>query len=155
MEDQPTIISPINSPNKPQPLFDASSDPSEGRQASDTTKEAFSSKLEEWVASFKCASWPALPGSSKFLKSIPSDCPIPPGQKPKETVTPASWKVLQKSPEEYDRDRVGKYAQYFQGNIVLPIPEISEAWNPALSHLLSLTSKWGDLRSGRKTHLRT
>ena len=87
MEDPPTIISPINSPNNSQPLFDASPDPSEGYQASDTTKEAFPSKPEERTASNKSASWPALPGASKTQKYIPSDSPIPPGQKPKETDT--------------------------------------------------------------------
>ena len=51
---------------------------------SQTTKEAYPSKPEEQEASNKSASWPALPGSSKAPKSIPSDSSIPPGQKPTE-----------------------------------------------------------------------
>ena len=35
------------------------------------------------------------------------------------------WKIQQKDPEEYKKDRVGKYADYFKGKI-LPIPEILE-----------------------------
>ena len=28
------------------------------------------------------------------------------------------------SPEDYEKNRVGKYAEYFKGNEILPIPEI-------------------------------
>ena len=126
LEDPPISNSPINSTNDSPILFGAFPDPSEGRQMSQSTKEAFPGKPEERAASNESASWPALPDSSKTPTSIPSCSPIPPGQKPTESATPASWKVLQKSPEEYDRDMVCKYAPYFQGNIILPIPEISK-----------------------------
>ena len=116
----------MGSPNNSQILFRASPEPSEGRQkeASQLTKEAFPAKPEE-----RAANWPALLVSSpgKPLESALSGSPIQPGQKPTENTTPASWKICQKSPYDYDRDKVGKYVPFFQGNVILPIPEISEA----------------------------
>ena len=44
----------------------------------------------------------------------------------------AFWKIKQKDPEEYEKDRVSKYAQYFQDNNILPIPEISKALEPQI-----------------------
>ena len=82
-----------------------------------------------------------LPGSSKTTIPIPSDSLIPQEQKPTECTTPTSWKVLQKSPEEYDRDRVTKYAPYFRCNIILPIPEISEAMNLCIISLVVVSIK--------------
>ena len=66
------------------------------------------------------SNWPSL--------SIPSESlsPIQPGQKvksPSPTQT-STWKVRQKDPEDYERDRVGKYAEFFKRNEILPIPEI-------------------------------
>ena len=40
-----------------------------------------------------------------------------------ETQTP--WRRKGKSPEDYEWDRVNKYAQYFQGNTILPIPKVT------------------------------
>ena len=37
-----------------------------------------------------------------------------------------------KGPEDYERDRVGKYAQYFKGNEILPIPEVSKVLEPQI-----------------------
>ena len=77
------------------------------------------------------ANWPSLPTSQE------SSSPIPPGQRPMSPPepspsTPAStWKVKQKDPEDYNRDRMGKYAEFFVGNEILPILEIMdkiEAW---------------------------
>ena len=67
--------------------------------------------------------------------------PIQPGQRLTENSTPASWKVSQESLEEYERDRVGKYAPYFQGNVILPIPEISEALDPCIILLIVVDIK--------------
>ena len=39
--------------------------------------------------------------------------------------TQIPWRRKGKSPEDYEQDRVNKYAQYFQGNTVLPIPELT------------------------------
>ena len=38
-------------------------------------------------------------------------------------------------------DRVGKYAPYFQGNITLPIPELSETLDPCLISLVVVDIK--------------
>ena len=45
--------------------------------------------------------------------------------------TPVSWsaQTKKKSPEDYAKDRA-KYAQYFKGNKILPIPELVEAVQP-------------------------
>ena len=37
---------------------------------------------------------------------------------------------LQKTAEDYAKDRVGKYAQYFEKDRILPIPELVEAVDP-------------------------
>ena len=51
--------------------------------------------------------------------------------------TPTSWKVhKEKSPEEYERDWVGKYIPYFQANVIFPIPEI---WKVQVPLILSLS----------------
>ena len=108
---------------------------------SETTKEVFPAKPEERAASNESTSWPTIPCSSKVQESIPSSSPIPLGQRPTEIMTPAPWKVPQKSLEEYDRDRAGKYAPYFQSNIILPIPEISEALDPRIISLVVVDIK--------------
>ena len=33
---------------------------------------------------------------------------------------------------DYKRDRVGKYAPYFQGNVILPIPEVANILEPQI-----------------------
>ena len=58
-----------------------------------------------------------------------------------ENATPASWKVCQKNLEEYERDRVGKYTPFFQGNVILPIPEISEALDLCIISLIVMDIK--------------
>ena len=47
-----------------------------------------------------------------------------------------------KSPEDYDKDRVDKYANYFEENRILPIPELGEAVKPK-----TLSYKVIDLRT--------
>ena len=73
--------------------------------------------------------WPSLlvPSTS----ASPSASPIPPEQATRNSFqspprTSASWKIQKKDPEDYERDRLGKYAQYFKGNEILPNPELSK-----------------------------
>ena len=80
----------------------------------------------------------SLPFQALQRLHIHSDSPILSGQKSTECATPASWKVLQKNPEEYDRNRVGKYTPYFQGNI----KEISETLDPL--HYLARCRRYQD-----------
>ena len=56
---------------------------------------------------------------------------------------PVSWSIKKKSPEEHEKHRVGKYAPYFQGNNILPIPEWVAAMEPK-----TLTFIITDLRPG-------
>ena len=77
---------------------------------------------------------------------------IPPGKKPKENIpspstTPASWKIQQKGPGDYERDRVGEYAQYFL--VILPIPEISKVLESRILYLVVT-----DLKTRRLTGLK-
>ena len=81
--------------------------------------------LSNPVVSTIGSNWPSLPTPSE------SSSPIQPGQKvvsPSPTpITPVStWKVEQRDPEDYERDRVGKYAEFFVGNKILPITEIKK-----------------------------
>ena len=46
------------------------------------------------------------------------------------------WKSQQRGPEDYERDRVGKYAKYFKGNEILPIPEIVKQLEPRILSLV-------------------
>ena len=56
--------------------------------------------------------------------------------KQKAPSLPVPW-ATQKSPEAYARDRA-KYAQYFQGNRILPIPElIKKVENKTLSFIIT------------------
>ena len=48
----------------------------------------------------------------------------------------ASWKAAQKEPEDYECDRVGKYAEYFKGNEILPILEIAKDVEPRILSLV-------------------
>ena len=74
------------------------------------------------------SNWPSLPVPAD---SESPDSPIQPGQK-----SPAPWKVQQRGPDDFERDRVGKYAQYFVGNEILPIPEIVQALEPRILSLV-------------------
>ena len=77
--------------------------------------------------------WPSLPipaDSPRTIVDTSQDSPIQPAQK-----SPTPWKGQQRGPADYERDRVEKYAKYFKGNEILPIPELVEN-----SHLGS--SRW-------------
>ena len=74
------------------------------------------------------ANWPSLPipaDSPKTTQETTQDSPIQPAQK-----SPTLWKGQQKGPADYERDRVEKYAKYFKGNEILPIPELVEKLTP-------------------------
>ena len=51
-------------------------------------------------------------------------CSIPPEQRTSTgPTTPVSWFIKKKTPEQNEKDRVGKYAPDFKGNEILSIPE--------------------------------
>ena len=62
------------------------------------------------------------------IASNPSSLPVP-------------WKVKQRSLEEYEQDKVGKYVPYFQGNTILPIPEITATLEPQILSLAIIDIK--------------
>ena len=77
--------------------------------------------------------------------------PIQPAQRTpiSPRTEPAIWRAQKKSPEDYERDRTGKYAKYFQGNNILPISEFVEVIEPkTLSLVIS------DLQTRRLTSLK-
>ena len=121
--------SPTGSSKGSQELFWLSLGPLESRwkeavaTVSRPTLKAFPTKPEERAANIY---WPALPVSSH---KGTNESPIQPGQKPiktpSPTVTQASCKVNQKTPEDYKIYRVGRYGTYFQGNVILPISEVA------------------------------
>ena len=75
------------------------------------------------------ANWLSLPIPTETQES--QDSPIPPAQK-----SPTAWKGQQRGPEDHERDRVGRYAKYFKGNEILPIPEIAEKIIPRVLSLV-------------------
>ena len=113
-------------------------------QATDKPEnEALPKQSEETqVTSLIGSNWPSL--------SSESGSPIPPGQKTKpENLSPSLWKIQQKNPEEYEKDRVGKYAKYFKGNEILPILELLQKLEPRIVSLVVT-----DLKSRRLVGLR-
>ncbi len=46
------------------------------------------------------------------------------------------WRGQQRGPADYERDRVEKYAKYFKGNEILPIPELVEKLTPRILSLV-------------------
>ena len=66
-----------------------------------------------------------------------SESPIQPGKRTRSTNPVTSpWKIQQRDPEEYEKNRVGKYADYFKGNEILPIPEILQKLEPRIVSLV-------------------
>ena len=77
------------------------------------------------------SNWPSLPLPSE------SESLIQPRQRSKSpSPIKSPWKVQQRNPEDYERDRVGKYAEYFKGNEILPIPEIVQKLEPRILTLV-------------------
>ena len=52
----------------------------------------------------------------------------------KKSLTP--WKGQQRGPDDFEKGRVGKYANYFKGNEILPIPEIVKKFTPRILSLV-------------------
>ena len=78
------------------------------------------------------ANWPSLPIPAESQETNDSqDSPIQPAQK-----SPTAWKGQQRGPDDYEKDRVGRYAQYFKGNEILPIPEIADKIIPRVLSLV-------------------
>ena len=90
--------------------------------------------------------WPSLPVTpgTPVQASLPA-ISIQTAQK--GPLMPVSWSAQPKKkklPEDYAKDRVDKYAQYFKGNEILPIPEEVEVDQPkTLSFIIT------DLRTRR------
>ena len=77
------------------------------------------------------SNWPSLSVTSE------SASPIQPRQKSnKPSPTKSPWKVQQRDPEDYERDRVSKYAEYFKVNKILPFPEIIQKIEPQILSLV-------------------
>ena len=76
------------------------------------------------------SNWSSLPVPLESARSIQ------PRQKSKSPTTKSPWKVQQRDPEDYEKDRVGKYAEYFKGNEILPIPEIVQKTEPQILSLV-------------------
>ena len=75
------------------------------------------------------SNWPSLPIPADTQDT--EDSPIQPAPK-----RPTPWKAQQRGPADFERDRVGKYAKYFKGNEILPIPEIVEKLTPRILSLV-------------------
>ena len=95
--------------------------------------------------------WPVLLGSKELSFQASS---IQPGQRTlnnnnNSPATPVSWTIKGKNAEEHKRDRVGKYAPYFQDNTILPIPNLVAAVEPKTLSLIVT-----DLRTRRLTGLK-
>ena len=80
------------------------------------------------------ANWPSLPvpaDSQRTILDTTQDSPIQPAQK-----SPTPLKGQQREPADYERDRVEKYAKYFKGNEILPIPELEKKLTPRILSLV-------------------
>ena len=78
------------------------------------------------------ANWPSLPIPADTQDTQETqDSPIQLAQK-----SPTPLKGQQRGPADCERDRVGKYAKYFKGNEILPIPEIVEKLTPRILSLV-------------------
>ena len=78
------------------------------------------------------SNWPSLPIPGDTTEhEISQDSPIQPAQK-----SPTAWKGQQRGPEEHEANRVGRFAKYFKGNEILPIPEIADKIAPRVLSLV-------------------
>ena len=146
--------SPVGSPKGSEELFRLSLGLLESRKkeedatASRSTLKAFPTKREERAVNTE---WPALSVSSPkgTNETALSSNQIQLGQKPREissaAIRPDSWKVYRKTPEDYERNRIGKYAPYFQGNVILLIPEVANVLQPLIALPVVFDIKKGDL----------
>ena len=94
-------------------------------------------KANDLEAPYQKPEWPILSTEKTFSTAST----IQSSQKTTElTVIPAHLSQKRKTAEDYVKDRVGKYAQCFQKDRILPIPELVEAVKPkTLSFVISDT----------------
>ena len=119
--------SPIHDPSHPYDLSSPTGEASRNQTEALSRQSEEQGEPETQTSSYIASNWPSLPLPSE------SDSPIQPGQgtkSPSPVRTP--WNVQQKDPEEYEKGRVGKYAQYFKGIEILPILEILEKLEPRI-----------------------
>ena len=102
---------PNTQPNTQQDIFNGLNPPS-------------SEKLE----------WLSLPGTSSESSTLASTIPL--AQKVPSMLVSWSAQTNKKSPQDYKKDRAGKYAPYFQGNRILPILELVEVVQPKTLSLI-------------------
>ena len=100
--------------------------------------------------------WPALSKSStQAEKALSTASTIQPGQRiTEQTVTPTPWSPPKKTAEDYARDWVGKYAQYFEKDRILPIPELVEAVEPKNPILRHIRLDDQEIGRGKEIHIR-
>ena len=98
----------------------------EGATTTPTTQ-----KSDQTTPSLIGANWPSLPIPAKTQDTESQESPIPPAQK-----SPTAWKGQQRGPDDYEKGRLGRYAKYFKGNEILPIPEIVERIAPRVLSLV-------------------
>ena len=94
-----------------------------------------------------------MPSATKFSGIVTLASSIQSGQRtPNNDNSPAtlvSWTIKGKAAVEHERDWVGKYAPYFQGNTILPIPDLVAAVEPKTLSLIVT-----DLRTRRLAGLK-
>ena len=104
----------------------------EGVTTPTTTTTTTQKSDDQTTQSLIGANWPSLPIPAATQDTEESqDSPIQPAQK-----SPTAWKGQQRGPEDFEKDRVGRYAKYFKGNEILPIPEIVEKITPRILSLV-------------------
>ena len=63
-----------------------------------------------------------------------------------------SWAIRKKTPEEYEKDKVGKYAPYSKDNTILPVPELVAETEPkTLSLIVTDLRTWRPARLKKET----
>ena len=130
MEGSP-YPSPSSSSHSPSPHLSHPCDPPlENMEKTETLPKQSEKQKETPITSLIGSNWLTLPGT------LETDSPIQPGQGEKPS-SAGPWKTQQgKRPKDHEKDRMGKYAQYFKDNEILPIPEIIEKLEPRILSLV-------------------
>ena len=131
--------SPSFSSHSPSPHLSHPCDPPlENMEKTETLPKQSEEQKETLINSLIGSNWPTLPGT------LETDSPIQLGQGEKPS-SAGPWKTQQgKRPEDHEKDRMGKYVQYFKDNKILPIPEIIEKLEPRILSLVvsDLKTRW-------------
>ena len=107
-------------------------------------------KSDQTTPSLIGANWRSLPIPDETQNTESQESPIPQAQK-----NPTAWKGQQSGPDDNEKDRVGRYAKYFKGNEILPIPEIVERIAPRVLSLVVSDLKTKRLEGLSKTYSKT